>query len=201
MRRELGDERKRYGRKSLREQLEDAIAWPGNHRSATGVILVVIAGALLLVAVRGGATSLRGLAVGDCLYIPTAAAQDPLSLRPIGEAPAVEEVLITAGAEEAACTASHGHEVAAIVVLPDPSRATGEIGQLFDRDAIRRQAQPLCDAAVEAYLGHALADSTFVAFPVAPEPKAWVDGGRQTVCLVARRDGQWMDHPARGSGE
>jgi hypothetical protein len=201
MHRELGDERDRYGRRSLRERVEDALAWPGGHRFATGVILVVIAGALLLSVARGRTTSLRDLAVGDCLYVPTAAALDPSSPRPIGEAAAVEEVILTAGAQEAACTASHGHEVAAILTSPEPTVQTGVLGQALDRDLIRREAQPQCDAAFEGYVGHPLAGSRYVTFPVAPEPQAWLDGGRKTVCLVARADGGWMDHPARGSAE
>ena len=200
-RRELGDERARYGRKSLREQLGDAFAWPGTHRFATGVILVVVAGALLLSAIRGRSASLHDLAVGDCLYIPTESALDPSSTRPIGDAGAVELVVVEGGAQQAGCTASHGHEVAAILTGPEASARGDGIGTLLDRDAINRLTQPLCEAAFAGYVGRALADSAFVTFPVVPEPQAWVQGGRQTVCLVARADGQWMDHPARGSGE
>lgn len=202
MPRELGDERSRYGRRSLREQLDDALAWPGTHRVATGVILVVVVGALLIALAQGRSKGPGGLAVGDCLYIPTAAALDPVSTRPIGDAAAVELVVVSGDAQEAGCTASHGHEVSAIVTGPDPSVTSGTgIGTPFDRDAIHRLTMPLCEAAFEGYVGHALASSIYVTFPVVPEAPDWVAGGRRTICLVARNDGTWMDHTARGSGE
>lgn len=198
MHRELGDERSRYGRKSWREEIDDALAWPANHRGATAIVLLVLGGAVALALLTGRGVDRRDLAVGDCLYVPTAAARDPLSTRPIGEAAPVEEVVVGRGAQRTDCTASHGHEVAAIVTAPEPSRV---VGTLFDLDAIHRLTQPSCDAAFAAYVGHELVGSRYVTFPVAPEPEAWVAEGRRTVCLVARRDGQWMDHPARASAE
>jgi hypothetical protein len=201
MHRELGDERARYGRKSLREQLDDALAWPAAHRGATAILLVIVAGAALLYAATARPVDPRDLAVGDCLYVPTDAAKDPTTARPIGEPGAVEDVIVRLGALRAECTASHGHEVSAIVTGPEPSPRGSGIGTLLDRDAIRRLTQPLCDAAFANYVGHALAGSAYVTFPVAPEASTWTAGGRQTVCLVARGDGAWMDHPARGSGK
>ncbi|MBI2780633.1 MAG: septum formation family protein [Chloroflexi bacterium] len=201
MHRELGDERSRYGRRTWREQLDDAIAWPGSHRFATGILLLVVVGALLLSAARGRPTSRADLRVGDCLYIPTAAALDPTSARPIGDFVAVEDVVIVSGAQEASCTASHGHEVAAIVTGPDASSAASAAPGPLDRDAIRRLTRPLCEAAFPGFVGHALAGSVYEINPVVPEADAWIAGGRRTVCLVARVDGQWMDQPARGSGE
>lgn len=201
MHRELGDERTRYGRKTLREQVEDALAWPGSHRFATGVLLVILVGAVLIAIASGQPQDPRNLAVGDCLYVPTAAALDPTSTRPIGDATAVELVVVAGGAQKAGCGASHGHEVSAIVTGPDPSPRASGIGTLFDRDAIHRITRPMCEAAFEGYVGHALEGSAYVTFPVVPEAPEWIAGGRQTICLVARNDGTWMDHPARGSGE
>ena len=201
MPRELGDERTRYGRRSLREQIDDAIAWPASHRFATGVILVVVVGALLLAVASGRFANPGSLAVGDCLYVPTAAANDPISTRPIGEAAAVELIVVAGGAQEAGCTASHGHEVSAIVSGPDPSPRGSGIGTLFDRNAIHLLTGPLCEAAFPGYVGHALAGSIYVTFPVVPEAPEWIAGGRRTICLVARNDGVWMDHPARDSGD
>ena len=201
MQRQLGDERARYGRKSLREHAADVIAWPGSHRFATGIILVVVAGAILISAVRGRFEDPGNLAVGDCLYVPTAAAQDPTATRPIGAAAAVELVVVAGGAQKAACTASHGHEVSAILTGPDPGPRPSGIGVAFDRDAIHRLMQPQCEAAFEGYVGHALAGSSFVTYPAVPEAPEWIADGRRTLCLVARNDGTWMDHPARGSGE
>ncbi len=201
MHRELGDERARYGRRSLREQVGDLITWPRSHPFASVVILVVVAGVFLPSALRGRLVGLGELAVGDCLFVRTAAAQELSSTRPIGDAAAVEQVILTAGAEKAGCSASHGHEVSSIATLPAPSLVPGVLGVMLDRELIRRTTQPLCDAAFAGYVGHALTGWMYVTFPVAPEPAAWLDAGRQTVCLVARSDGRWMDHPARGSDE
>lgn len=207
MPRELGDERARYGRKSLRERLEDSIAWPSEHPFATGVIVIVVAGALLLASLRGRSASVADLAVGDCLFVPTAAARDDANPRPIGEEPVVLDVLLTGGAQQAACTASHGHEVSAIVTPASPtlpSLGPGEMPTVLDGPAMRALTAPLCEDAFEAYVGRPLDGSRYVTFPVVPGADgaaAWITGGRRTVCLVARADGQWMDHPARGSGE
>ena len=207
MPRELGDERARYGRKGVREQLGDVLDWPREHRFAAGIIVIVIVGALLLAAVRGRFVDYRDLAVGDCLFVPTAAARDPSSTRPVGEPDAVVAVILSGGGERAACDASHGHEVSAVVMAePLPTLCTPvppcEMPSgVLDRAAIELLVRPACDAAFAGYVGRALAGSRYVTFPVAPEPVAWLAGGRRTVCLVARADGMWMDHPARGSGE
>lgn len=201
MHRELGDERARYGRRSLREQLDDVVAWPASHRTATAIILLVFGGGALLYLAGGRHIDRRDMAVGDCLYAQTAAAQDPVSTRPIGEPRAVEEVVVAGGAQRTECSASHGHEVAAIVAGPEPSIVPGELPQLLDLDEIHRGAQPLCEAAFAGYVGRELVGSRYLVFPIAPGPEAWVAEGRRTICLLARADGQWMDHPARGSGE
>lgn len=202
MHRELGDERTRYGRKTFREQVDDALAWPGSHRFAMGVILAIVVGAILIAIASGRPEDPRNLAVGDCLYVPTAAALDPTSTRPIGDAAAVELVVVTGGAQKAGCSASHGHEVSAIITGPEaPSPRPSGIGAQLDRDAIHRLMQPLCEAAFAGYVGRALDGSAFVTFAAVPEAPDWVAGGRRTICLIARNDGTWMDHPARGSGE
>jgi hypothetical protein len=201
MHRELGDERRRYGRKSLSEQIDDALAWPGSHLAATGVILAIVIGAALLYVATARPVDPRQLAVGECLYVPTDAAKDPTTSRPIGEPGVVEDVIVRLGAERAECTASHGHEVSAIVTGPEPSPRETGIGTRFDRDAIHRLMQPACDAAFAGYVGRPLAGSVYVTFPAVPEAPEWIADGRRTVCLVARADGQWMGHPAHGSGE
>jgi hypothetical protein len=69
---------------------------------------------------------------------------------------------------------------------------------------MRRLTAPLCDAAFAGYVGRPLGGSRFTTFPVVPDAdgaEAWLNGGTRTVCLVARSDGHWMDHPARGSRE
>jgi hypothetical protein len=199
--RELGDERRRYGHKTVREQLGDALAWPGSHRFAAGVIAIVVIGAVLIALVSGRAEDPRSFAVGDCLYVPTAAALDPTATRPNGAEGDVELLVFGDGAQKAGCSASHGHEVSAILTGPDPGPRASGIGAAFDRDAIHRLMQPLCDAAFAGYVGHSLDGSAFATFPAVPEAPEWIASGRRTICLVARRDGTWMDHPARGSGE
>ena len=112
--------------------------------------------------------------------------------------------LLAGEAERAACDASHGHEVSAIVVPALETLAPGVTAAPLDHARMQALAEPLCDAAFEAYVGRALDGSRYITFPVVPDTDAavgWVIGGRRTVCVVARADGQWMDHPARGSGE
>jgi hypothetical protein len=38
-------------------------------------------------------------------------------------------------------------------------------------------------------------------FAVVPDEARWDAGFHRAICIVARADGQWMTHPARGSGE
>jgi hypothetical protein len=201
--RQLGDERARYGRKSLREQLDDLAGWVRAHPIASGVVAgFFLIGALLSLA-RGNTAEAGSLAVGDCIYVHTAAAQG--SDRPIGEEREVTVALLAGDAELAGCGGSHGHEVSAIVVPePPPTGAPGVIGQALDAAAMRTMVAPLCEAAFAGYVGRPLAGSVYTTFPVVPDAKgaeAWLDGGRRTICLLARIDGQWLGHPARGSGE
>jgi putative regulator of septum formation len=142
------------------------------------------------------------LEVGDCLYVRAVA--DQSSDRPIGEPHDVAGALLAGEAERAACDASHGHEVSAVVVPALETLAPGATPTLLDHAQMQALTGPLCDAAFAAYVGHALSGSRYITFPVVPDTDAaagWAAGGRRTVCLVARADGQWMDHPARGSGE
>jgi Septum formation len=156
----------------------------------------------VLWALRGVTVGPDDLAVGDCLYVPAVA--DQTSDRPIGEPHDVAAALIVEGGERAACDASHGHEVSAIVAAPTFSGSPGASGDLPNHDQMEGLAAPLCEAAFGAYVGRPLEGSTYVTFPVVPDSEhaaAWVASGKPTVCLVARSDGQWMNHPARGSGE
>jgi hypothetical protein len=199
MSRQVGDERARYGRKSLREQLEDLFAWPAAHPVGTFVLLFFLVVGSLFFGSRALGVRFESLVVGDCLYVRTDAAQE--ELRPIGERAAVTQTLVAGGAERTDCGASHGHEVSAVVTVPLPSQAVGEIGEQLTADQIKALSDPLCDAAFEGYVGHALAGSRYTTYAVFPEPAAWVASDRRTVCLIARVDGAWMDHLARGRGE
>jgi hypothetical protein len=196
MSRQVGAERARYGRKGLREQLGDLVAWPAAHPVATIALLFFLVVGSLFFGSRALGVRADDLRVGDCVFVRTEAAQE--AQRPIGEPAVVSSVLLAGGAERAACDASHGHEVSAIVV------PGGDIAGTPDPTTIKAATAPLCAAAFPGYVGHALEGSAFTTFPVVPDASAvanWVGGGRRTVCLVARTDGAWMDHPARASGE
>lgn len=205
MSRQVGDERARYRRKGLREQIDDAFSWPAAHPIATLVILAFLVVGTLFFGSRALFVRPESLAVGDCLYIRTAAIQD--ESRPIGSERQVSDVLLAGGAERAGCGSSHGHEVSAIVMpfgSVAPSRPPGETGFAMGPNEMRAMTLPLCQAAFEDYVGRPLADSRYLTFPAVPDIEggpSWLEGQRRTVCLVARRDGAWMDHPAHGSGE
>jgi len=156
----------------------------------------------VLALTTGARVTPADLQVGDCLFVRVVASQS--DARPVGEPHDVAGALLAGGAERAGCDASHGHEVSAIVVPPVPSTAPGEVLPLLDHDQMEAATAPLCDAAFASYVGHALEGSRYVTFPVVPDTDggaAWVADGRRTICVVARSDGQWMDHPAHASGE
>jgi hypothetical protein len=186
MSRRLGDERARYGRKSPRERLEDILAWPDQHRVAALVLLIIVVGALLLVATRGAIVRSEDLAVGDCLFVRTDTGQE--GVRPIGDDTAVVRTLLDGRVEKASCTASHGHEVSAVV----------DVEPLRDP---RTEAEDLCRQAFEPYVGRPELGSVYGTFAAVPTPQAQAAGASLAFCLVARADGGWMDHPARNSRE
>jgi hypothetical protein len=186
MPRELGDERTRYGRKSLRERAEDFLNWPGEHPILTGVILVFVVVGILLSVSRGLLVAPQDLAVGDCLFVRTGTAPD--DARPIGDDRAATEAVLAGRMEQTSCSASHGHEVSALVDLTTLAYPTSE-------------SQVRCRDAFAGFVGRALEGSRYVTFAVNPAAGATGDGKDVGVCLVARADGQWMDHAARGSAE
>jgi hypothetical protein len=64
----------------------------------------------------------------------------------------------------------------------------------------RAEAPGRCAAAFEPYVGRRLTGSiytTFAAIPAAGDRNA----APLVICLAARADGAWMDHPVRASGE
>jgi hypothetical protein len=146
------------------------------------VIGFVAVGAVLW-ATRGLLVEPADLAVGDCLFVRTTTNQ--AAGRPIGEPRDVAATVLAGGAERASCSASHGHEVSAVI----------PVAQLGDSS---REAPARCASAFAGYVGHPLDRSIYVTFPVVPDA---TDPAPVVVCLVARGDGAWMGHPARGSGE
>lgn len=183
-------ERDRYGRASLAEQLGNLVGWFRAHPVALTLVAIVVLGIIVqLVAPRRSALP-NDLAVGDCLFVPTAEsdAVGP-GARPIGAPDEVARVLMRGGAEPADCRASHGHEVSAIFDYPRQEETRGP------PIAVR------CIRAFGTYVGSTVTVTSFVTFAATPTVEQWDAGIHRLICLVARRDGQWMDHPARGSGE
>jgi hypothetical protein len=133
------------------------------------------------------------LAVGDCLYVRVPAGSSETQV--IGSPDVVRAVLLSGGAERASCTASHGHEVSARVEVPAVPPLPSGVSVL---PTVLAEATVACDNAFAGYVGKALADSLYESIAVVP---ATFETSADVICLVARRDGQWMDHPARGSGE
>jgi hypothetical protein len=147
---------------------------------------VVIALALFLALSRGELVAVADLRVGDCLFVRTGF--DEPDDQPIGVERNVVEALLAGRAERAACDASHGHEVSAIVELT-----------LFDSPST--EAQATCADEFAGYVGRPATESVYVTLAALPSPAAQAGGATRAICLVARADGQWMDHPARNSGE
>jgi hypothetical protein len=188
--REIGDERQRYSRRSLLDRLIEIVDWLKAHPAAT-VVLALFLGVVAIQVVAPARSALPGnLRVGDCLYVRTPSSMDMgPGARPIGDASTVAGVLMGGGAEQAGCDASHGHEVSAIIdlaaVVGDPGDPVGHA----------------CATAFGAYVGYALDGSIYETFAARPTQAQQAAGLSVGVCLVARRDGQWMMSPARGSGQ
>jgi hypothetical protein len=188
-------ERDRYRRASIGEQLAGELRALRTHPGIALVAVLIVGGAAFLVLTRPQAVRVTALATGDCLYIHAADAQDDPPGRRIGTDTAIVDALYAGGAERASCDLSHSHEVAGRwtfeenAVAPYPGAGT-----LTDR----RLAA--CEAAVAAYVGHPLEGSAFDVVVAVPTDAAWKDAIRSGACLVERRDGQFMDGRARGSG-
>lgn len=179
-------ERDRYGRASLAEQLGNVIGWFRAHPLALLVVAILLGGVVVQVVAPQRSARPNDLAVGDCLFVPTSAthAVGPGG-RPIGTPEDVTSVLMRGGAEITSCTASHGHEVSAIVDLPS-RRVNPEVDRA-------------CREAFGTYVGGEADSSRYETFPAVPDTEQWDAGVHRVICLIARRDGQWMSEPARGS--
>jgi hypothetical protein len=185
----------RYPRATLRDRLEELVGSAGTHPGRTAVLAVIVL--LIGVSMLNGPrpARLEALVVGDCLYARTAASTAiGAGGRPIGEPLEVEAIIAAGGAEYAACDSSHGHEVASIVDVAEVVAAAAS------RGALRAAVQSSCDAAFVGYVGRSADGSELETFVVLPTESQLDGGASSAVCLVARRDGQWLSAPARGSG-
>src|SRR5438045_3964320 len=117
--------------------------------------------------------------------------------RPIGDQTTVEAVLMGGGAEQASCTASHGHEVSALVEVPAVPPVPSGVSVL---PTVRAEAETACQAAFQGYVGHPLSSSNYETFAArgakvvvadvtAPAAQSVVDevkaAGGQAVAVVA----------------
>ena len=198
--RQLGDERGRYRRRSLRDRAIEVVDWLKGHPAASAVLALFLGVVAIQVAAPARSALPADLRVGDCLYIRTPSSMDMgPDARPIGDVTTVEGVLMGGGAEQAGCRTSHGHEVAAIVPVPGtrPPLPSG----VSIVPTLRAEVQASCDAAFAGYVGRPEAGSIYETFAALPDEAAILGGAQPAICLIARRDGQWMSHPARGSDE
>ena len=192
-------------RASIGLQLGELVAWMRAHPIRAVFMLLLAAGTVgTLLNPQIEATPNR-LSIGDCIYARTsAAANTGPGAQPIGNAAMVEAVVMSGGAERAACGLSHGHEVSLVEELPQlasPQPGSGGASQSPDRDRMRADLQRQCDEAFRGFIGHDLAGSEYVTFAAVPTEAQYVAGSDRGICLVARADGQWMLTLARDSGQ
>jgi hypothetical protein len=185
-------ERDRYPRMTLRDQLEELLDWVRGHPLVVVAVVIVAVYVVTQLILPSPTARLQDLRVGDCLYVRTSASTELGSgVRPIGDATAVGASLLSGGADRAGCDASHGHEVSALIDLAEPPSMSPTSPAL----------DIACDGVFESYVGHAPGSSLYETYAVVPGAPQWDAGIHRAVCLIARADGQWMDRPARGSGE
>lgn len=189
-------ERDRYRTKSVAEQIGDVGRWLWDHKPALALVVLFAVGIVVQLIAPQRSARPGDLSVGDCLFVPTASRSDVQpGARPIGHEDEVEAVLMSGGAEQTDCGASHGHEVSAMVDLVSGPA----VGQ--EASVLRATVLPTCEATFEAFVGHSSAGSAFTTFAAVPTAEAWAAGNHRAVCLVTRVDGQWLTRQARSSGE
>jgi hypothetical protein len=162
------------------------VGWPRRNPVATAVIVGFLVVGCLIAAARVMLVNPLELAVGDCLFVRTAAAQDETA--PIGGPSVVTAALFEGRAERTSCNASHGHEVSAVVDL-----------RTLDYPLPETRAR--CVEAFQPYVGRAAGGSIYMTFAALATPEQQQAGAYLGICLVARADGSWVDHAARGSGK
>lgn len=185
-------ERDRYPRMTLRDQLDELVDWVRGHSLVVLAALIVAVYVVTQIILPPASARPEDLRVGDCLYIRTTATSDLApGVRPIGEPAAVGLSLLGGGADQTGCSASHGHEVSAVIDLTEQPPAS-PLSASLDR---------ACEGVFGSYVGRDLGSSMYGTFAVVPDDAHWDAGIHRAVCLVARADGQWMTHAARGSSE
>lgn len=190
-------ERTRYGRKPIRESVADWIAEGRAHPIAMLGVALFLGGWIVLRALTPTAVAFEDIEAGQCLYVRTGGSSSiEGGDRPIGTPALVRASLLLGAAEPAPCDGGHGHEVAARVPLPDSDadRYPGEA-------ALLSAAEDGCEAMFVAYVGRPLDGSPLTVTAVVPDEGRWNAGIRDALCLVHRRDGQFLQSSMQGSGE
>jgi hypothetical protein len=192
-------------RASIGLQLGELVVWMRAHPIRAVFMLLLAAGTVGTLLNPPIEATVNRLSIGDCIYARTSAAVDNgPGARPIGDASMVEAVVMSGGAERAACGLSHGHEVSLVVELPQlasPQPGSSDTAPPPDRNRLRADIQRPCDTAFRGFIGHDLAGSAYVTFAAVPTEAQYLAGSDRGVCLVARADGQWMLTLARDSGQ
>ena len=181
-------ERDRYRRASFEEQIGGAIESFWHNRTARLVAAIGLAWYLVIRLISPQVIGFEQLVAGDCVYIR--ALQDPsLVSRLAGSVSAVRTALLEQGAERASCDQSHSHEVAFVADLADPV-PTAYPGSA----ALEARESEACRVSMDVYVGAA---DAFELIVVPPDAARWDGGIRRVVCLLGRRDGAFLDRPAR----
>lgn len=190
-------ERDGRGPPHVAEQVGGTASFLRTNRRAALVIVAVVALALGSILDRPVSIGLSDVVVGDCLFVRTPSAVNYLpSEVPIGPVAEVRGALASGAAERTRCEGSHGHEVSAVIELEDPADAAhpGE-------DALLARVTATCEAAFAGFVGRDREGSAYDTVAVVPSRPGWSGGERRAACLVFGRDGRFLDHQARGSGE
>lgn len=133
-----------------------------------GPLLGLAAIALLLTACSGAEepdTPLRQLTVGECVDFGAAVASDDGTVGGEG----------TSALPQVDCAQEHDGEVYAV----SESRLDG-----FDEDALIAEADELCYAEFEGYVGTPYGDSTLYYSIVYPTGSTWNQGDRMLACVL-----------------
>jgi hypothetical protein len=182
-------ERDRYGRASLVEQLGDAVRAFWRNRTARMVAIAVLGALLVYRLITPEFATLGELRAGDCLFI-----RGPGLMMGLEEPSTARQRLQSEGAELAPCTGSHGHEVSAVIRLPEPP------GTPYPGEAALIERHLDCEDVFEQYVGRPLAGSVHDTMAVVPNEAGWNRGERGAACLVFLRSGDFSGQPAQGSG-
>lgn len=181
----------------LGEQLDATRGFMRSNPRAAIIFVAVFVLGFASFAGRPETIGLADIGVGDCLFIRTGSALSmvPRSVQ-IGTPDEVQGSLATADAEKVPCARSHSHEVSLLRIIE------AQLGAAYPGvAALRDDMATACRAAFESFVGRPAEGSAYDTAAVVPHRNGWNRGDRRAVCLVFGRDGRFLDHQARDSGE